>query len=127
MSVVAVVGIALAGSIGAPARYLLDGFVQDRSVGSFPWGTFVVNISGSFVLGVISAMAVRHGFSGAPRLWLATGLCGAFTTFSTFSWETVRLLAEVEWRQAAVNVGASVVVGVAAAAAGMSAVYLVGG
>ena len=126
MSLLAVVGIAVAGAVGAPARYLVDGFVQDRSVGSFPWGTFVVNVIGSFVLGVLAALTIHHGFGGAPRLWLTTGLCGAFTTFSTFSWETVRLLEEGEWSQAGVNVAGSVIAGLVAAAAGMSVVYLIG-
>ena len=126
MSLLAVVGIAVAGAVGAPARYLVDGFVQDRSAGSFPWGTLVVNVTGSFALGVVTGLVVHHGFGGAPRLWLATGLGGAFTTFSTFSWETVRLIEEGEWRHAVGNVGVSVVAGFLAAAAGLSAVYLLG-
>lgn len=126
MSLLAVVGIALAGAVGAPARYLVDGFVQDRSAGSFPWGTLVVNVLGSFVLGVVTGLVVHHGFGGAPRLWLASGLCGAFTTFSTFSWETVRLVEEGDWRHAVENVGGSVVAGLVAAATGMSLVYLLG-
>ena len=126
MTLLAVVGIAVAGAIGAPARYLVDGFVQDRSAGSFPWGTLVVNVLGSFALGGITGLVVHHDFGGAPRLRLATGLCGAFTTFSTFSWETVRLLEEGEWGPALANVGGSVLAGLAAAAAGMSAVYLLG-
>jgi len=68
VTLLAVTGIALAGALGAPARYLLDGFVQDRSQGSFPWGTFVVNVVGSFVLGVLTGLTIHHGFHGAPRL-----------------------------------------------------------
>ena len=126
MTLVAVVGIAVAGAVGAPARYLVDGFVQDRSAGSFPWGTLVVNVLGSFVLGAVTCLVVHHGFGGAPRLWLATGLCGAFTTFSTFSWETARLIEDGEWGQAAANAAGSVLAGLMAAAAGMSVVYLLG-
>lgn len=126
MSLLAVVGIAVAGAVGAPARYLVDGFVQDRSVGPFPWGTFVVNVLGSFVLGVVTGLVVHHDFGGAPRLWMATGLCGAFTTFSTFSWETVRLLDEGEWGKAVLNAGGSLTAGLLAAGAAMSAVYLLG-
>lgn len=126
MSLLAVTGIAVAGALGAPARYLLDGFVQDRSEGSFPWGTFVVNTVGSFVLGVLTGLTVHHGFHGAPRLWLATGLCGAFTTFSTFTWESIRLVEEGEVLQAVWNVAGSVAGGLTAAAAGMSLVYVLG-
>lgn len=127
MTLVAVVGIAVAGALGAPARYLLDGFVQDRSRGSFPWGTFVVNVTGCFMLGVLTGLTVHHGFRGAPRVWLATGLCGAFTTFSTFTWESVRLVEEGEVLQAVWNVAGSVAAGLVAAAAGMSLVYVLGG
>ena len=126
MTLLAVVGIAVAGAIGAPARYLVDGFVQDRSAGSSPGGPLVVSVPGSSARGGPPGLVAPHAFAGAPRLWLATGLCGAFTTFSTFSWETVRLLEEGEWGPALANVGGSVLAGLAAAAAGMSAVYLLG-
>lgn len=126
MSTAAVVGIAVAGALGAPTRYLVDGFVQDRSRGSFPWGTFTVNTLGSFALGIVVGLEVHHGFTGAPRLWLATGFCGAFTTFSTFAWETVRLVEEDDLVQAARNLAASVGVGLLAASAGMSIVLLFG-
>ena len=126
MTALALAGIAVAGALGAPARYLVDGLVQDRTRGPFPWGTFVVNVTGSFVLGVVTALALHHGFGGAPRRWLATGLCGSFTTFSTFSWETVRLLEEERWATAAANAGGSVAAGLLAAAAGMGLVALIG-
>ncbi|HMQ28921.1 MAG TPA: CrcB family protein [Acidimicrobiales bacterium] len=100
--------------------------MQDRARGSFPWGTLVVNVVGSFLLGVLTGLTVHHGLHGAPRLWFTTGLCGAFTTFSTFTWETVRLVEEGEWRVAAANVAGSLVAGLAAAATGMSLVYVVG-
>jgi CrcB protein len=87
-------GVAVAGAVGAPCRYLLDGFVQDRTEGVFPWGTFVVNISGSLLLGFLTGLALYHAFGGAPRVWLGTGFCGAYTTFSTFTFESVRLLEE---------------------------------
>ncbi len=120
MSVNAVVGIAVAGALGAPARYLVDGLVQDRTRGPFPWGTFVVNATGSFLLGLITGAALYHGFTGAPRLWLATGFCGAYTTFSTFTFETVRLVEEGDAGPALANVVAGLLVGAAAAAAGLA-------
>ena len=113
------VGFVVAGAIGAPARYLLDGFVQDRTGGAYPWGTFAVNASGSFVLGVITGLAVHHGLPPAARTILGTGLCGAYTTFSTFSFETVRLVEEGDTVDAARNVVASLAVGLGAAALGL--------
>jgi CrcB protein len=120
VTLVGLAGVAVAGALGAPARFLVDGWVQRRRPGIAPWGTFVVNVSGSFLLGLVTGAAIHHGFTGAPRLWLATGFCGAYTTFSTFSFETVRLLEEGASREAAANVLGSVVVGAAAAAAGLA-------
>jgi CrcB protein len=66
--------------------------VQSRVGGPFPWGTFVVNVSGSFALGVLTGLALYHAFPEEPRIVLGAGFCGAYTTFSTFGLETVRLL-----------------------------------
>jgi fluoride exporter len=101
------------GAVGAPLRYLVDEWVTARTGGSFPWGTFAVNMGGSFVLGVLAA--------AAPDRWLdlaGIGLCGALTTFSTFSFETVRLLEERRLRPAVLNVAGSLTLGLALAAAG---------
>src|SRR5438094_1999837 len=89
-----VAGIAVAGALGAPVRYLLDGFVQDRSGGVFPRGTFVINVSGSFLLGVLTGLVLYHAFPGDVKIVLGVGFCGAYTTFSTFTYETVRLAEE---------------------------------
>jgi CrcB protein len=70
---------------------VLDVFVQDRVRGDLPWGTCVVNLSGSFVLGLITGLALYHGLHEDARLVLGTGFCGAYTTFSTFAFETLRL------------------------------------
>ena len=110
----------LSGAIGAPARYLLDGFVQGRSRGVFPLGTFAINFSGSFVLGVVTGAALYRGLGPLPKAAIGTGFCGAYTTFSTFSYETVRLLEEGSVRTASLNAVASVVVGLIAAAAGIA-------
>lgn len=114
------IGLALAGAIGAPCRYLLDGIVQDRTSGIVPYGTLVVNVTGSLVLGLITGAVLYHGFPDEPKLWLGTGFCGSFTTFSTFAFETVRLVEERAIVAAIVNVGASVLLGTAAAAAGLA-------
>jgi CrcB protein len=108
------------GAIGAPARYLLDGYVQRRVRGVFPWGTLVVNVSGSFVLGLITGVALYHGLGPLPKVAVGTGFCGAYTTFSTFSYETIRLLEDGSVLPASLNVLGSVVVGLVAAAAGIA-------
>ncbi|MYR02022.1 MULTISPECIES: fluoride efflux transporter CrcB [unclassified Streptomyces] len=104
--------------VGAPARYLTDRAVQSRHDSVFPWGTFVVNVVGSLILGLVTG-AVAAGAAG-PRLQLllGTGLCGALTTYSTFSYETLRLTEAGSGLYASVNVVAGVVAGLAAAFAG---------
>src|SRR5207237_7875961 len=84
--------VGLAGAAGAVARYLLDGAVQDRTAGPFPFGTLTVNVVGSLVLGVLAGLALDHTGSSAVRTVLGAGFCGGLTTWSTASWETVRLL-----------------------------------
>ncbi|MFH7334587.1 fluoride efflux transporter CrcB [Streptomyces sp. KHY 26] len=104
--------------VGAPARYLTDRTVQARHDSVFPWGTFVVNVAGSLILGLVTG-AVATGAAG-PRaqLLLGTGLCGALSTYSTFSYETLRLTEAGAGLYAAVNVVAGVAAGLAAAFAG---------
>jgi CrcB protein len=99
--------VVVGAAIGAPLRYLTDRAVQARHDSVFPWGTFVVNAAGSLVLGAVAGASVSSG----TYALLGTGLCGALTTYSTFSYETLRL-AERGWRfLAAVNVAASLLVG----------------
>ena len=112
-------GVAAAGAIGAPLRYVVDGFVQDRTHGRLPWGTLLVNVSGSFVLGLLTGLALYHGFRGTPRVVLGAGFCGAYTTFSTFTLETVRLWEDNRHRPALAYAMASLIGGTAAAAAGL--------
>lgn len=113
-------GVAAAGALGAPARFLLDRFVAERSGGPVPWGTFTVNVVGSLVLGLLTGLALHQHLSRAAETVLGTGLCGAFTTFSTFSYETVRLIEDGSFLEASINVGASVACGLLAAGAGLA-------
>jgi CrcB protein len=115
-----VAGIAIAGALGAPVRYLLDGLIQGRTDSVFPRGTLVVNVTGSFVFGLIVGMSLYHAFPETPRLVLGTGFCGAYTTFSTFTYETVRLAEERAYRAALRNALASTVVPALAAAVGLA-------
>ncbi|MFI1964215.1 fluoride efflux transporter CrcB [Streptomyces pathocidini] len=101
-------------AVGAPVRYLVDRAVQARHDSVFPWGTFTVNAVGSLVLGAVVAAA-----SGQAQLLLGTGFCGALTTYSTFSYESLRL-AERGWSGLAVaNAVGSLAVGLGAAFAGL--------
>ena len=109
----------IAGAIlGAPVRYLTDRAVQARHDSVFPWGTLAVNVVGSFILGLVVAGAAAHGVSTHVLALVGTGFCGALTTYSTFSYETVRLAQERARFYAVANVGASVVAGLGAAFVG---------
>ena len=84
--------VLLGGAIGAPLRYLIDLAIQSRHRRTFPWGTFTVNVAGSAVLGSVLAAGSVGALSPTLVALLGTGLCGALTTFSTFSFETLRLV-----------------------------------
>ncbi|MEV0634668.1 fluoride efflux transporter CrcB [Streptomyces sp. NPDC050619] len=106
--------------VGAPLRYLTDRAVQSRHDSVFPWGTFAVNVTGCLVLGLLTG-AVAAGSAGSHlQLLLGTGLCGALTTYSTFSYETLRLTETGAGFYAAANVVASVVAGLGAAFVGVA-------
>jgi fluoride exporter len=111
---------AVAAAVGAPARYLLDGLVQDATGGEFPWGTCVINVSGSFLLGILSGLALYHGFPDDAKVVLGTGFCGAYTTFSTFTYETIRLVGGGDGRAAIRNMVVNTGGGLLAAAAGLA-------
>jgi CrcB protein len=111
------VGVRVVFSVGAGAalggisRYLLAAFIQQRSGPDFPVGTLVINITGSFLLGLIMRFALQSGIvSAETRALLTTGFCGGYTTFSTFSYETALMLDDGEYARAALYVGASVFV-----------------
>lgn len=110
--------VALGAAVGAPLRYLVDRAVQARHDAVFPWGTFTVNVAGSFVLGLLTGGALAGAVSGDVAVLLGTGFCGALTTYSTFGYETVKLVESGAFGQACANVAVSVTTGVAAAAAG---------
>ena len=107
------VAFVVAGASGAVARYLVHGWFVERAGGDRPWGTFVVNVSGSFVLGVLTGLALHHGLPETSRVVLGAGFCGAFTTFSAFTVDTVRLVEDGAGRAAVANVVGTLVVGVA--------------
>ncbi|MEH0934737.1 fluoride efflux transporter CrcB [Micromonospora psammae] len=108
--------IALGAAVGAPLRYLTDRAVQARLGSSFPWGTLTVNVVGSLLLGFLVGLPVGPGLGAL----LGTGLCGALTTYSTFGYETLRLVRAGGRLRALANVALSVTAGLCAAAAGLT-------
>jgi CrcB protein len=113
--------IGVGGFAGAISRYLLDGFVADRTGGTFPWGTLVVNASGTFVLGLLFAMTTERAiFPTEIRGPLMIGYIGAYTTFSTYLLESWRLVEGGAWGLALANLGGSVAIGLLAVLAGLA-------
>ncbi len=106
--------IALAGALGTLTRYWMGGAVQRLADGSFPVGTFAINVSGCFAFGLFWALAVeRFNVSGELRMIVLLGFMGAFTTFSSFLFETLELMKDSEWLLAALNMIGQNVVGLA--------------
>jgi CrcB protein len=111
---VTVLLVAAGAAVGAPLRYLTDRFVQRRTGATFPWGTFTVNVAGSLLLGLLAGWQDR-----TAALLIGVGFCGAFTTYSTFGYETVRLAEDGSRRDAVLNVAVTLAAGLAAAALGV--------
>jgi len=112
--------VAVGAAVGAPLRYLVDRAVQARHDSLFPWGTFAVNAAGSFLLGALATATLD---TPAPVMAaVGAGLCGALTTYSTFGYETVRLLQDRARLFAALNAAASIIAGLGAAAVGAALV-----
>lgn len=110
--------VALGAAVGAPLRYLTDRVVQARHDSVFPWGTWAVNVAGSFLLGLLAAGAAAGGVPGGVIATAGVGFCGALTTYSTFGYETARLVEDGSWFYAGANVAASLVAGLGAAFCG---------
>lgn len=112
--------VALGGALGAPLRYLADRAVQGRHDSVFPWGTFAVNAVGSLALGLLTGAVLAGGGGAGVRALLGTGLCGALTTYSTFSYETLRLAERGRPLLAVANVAGSLLVGLGTAFLGLA-------
>lgn len=112
--------VGLGGAVGAISRFVVDGAVQDRSSGVLPLGTMSVNVLGSFVMGVVSGVLVFHGAGRSAVAIVGTGFCGGLTTWSAYTWETVRLLEERQHRAALVAALGGLAASLAAAAVGLS-------
>jgi CrcB protein len=124
VSLAAVVEVGLAGSVGAVARLVTDGWVRTRWSRPLPAGTLVINLAGSLLLGLLVGLVEFHHVTTTLTLVAGTGFCGGFTTFSTASFETVRLAQEGERGVAALYLGATVAGTVLGAAAGIGLMSL---
>jgi CrcB protein len=103
--------VATGGALGSVGRYWLSGLVAARVGETFPWGTLFVNVTGSFLIGLLAALTIPEGrFTASPgtRQFLMFGVCGGYTTFSSFSLQTLNLLRDGEWLYAGGNVLLSV-------------------
>lgn len=114
--------IAVFGAAGAVSRYAVDGWVADATHGQFPWGTFVVNIAGAFLLGLLIAVTTERLLPHPNwRIALGVGFLGSFTTFSTYAYETVKLAEDGAIGIALLSTVALVSIGILAAAVGLAA------
>jgi CrcB protein len=103
--------VAMGGALGTVARYFVSGLVANAFGETFPWGTLVINVTGSFVIGFFGALTGPDGrllVSGTARQFVMVGLCGGYTTFSSFSLQTLNLMSDGEWTHASANVLGSV-------------------
>ncbi len=114
--------VGLAAGVGALARYLVDGVIQHRHDSAFPFGTLIVNLSGSLGLGLLTGLATRHGLPTGPAVVLSAGFCSGYTTWSTFSYETLALAEAGTLLLAAANVITSLAAGLAAVVVGVALV-----
>jgi CrcB protein len=112
--------VGVGGFVGAIARYLVDRRVTLWTGGTLPWGTLVINVSGSFLVGLLFALIVeRAALSSTFRAPLMIGFLGAYTTFSTLMLESWRMIEDGAWLYAVLNIGGSVALGIAAVVAGV--------
>lgn len=114
--------VGVGGFFGAIARYLVDGWVAERTGATFPWGTLTVNLSGAFVLGLLFALSIERGALPAEiRAPVMIGFIGAYTTFSTLVLESWRLIEDGSYALGAANLVGSMMLGIVAVIAGLAA------
>jgi fluoride exporter len=122
--VILAIAVGVAAALGAAARYLVDQVVQHQHDQTFPWGTFVINVTGSFLLGLTLGLATHHGLPPVPTTLIGVGLLGGYTTWSTYLWESLALAEAGALGEAALNVVGSLAAGFAAAGAGFALALL---
>ena len=118
--------VTVAAGIGAVARYVVDRAVQRRAGAGFPYGTLLVNVTGSFVLGLVVGMAAHHGLGSTPAAVLGAGFAGGYTTLSTWAWESLALAEAGSGSAAVLNVLGSLALGLTAGGAGLGLAMVAG-
>jgi CrcB protein len=118
-SLLLIPAILLAGAFGALARTLINDAIVQRVASDFPYGILIINLIGSFVLGLLTGMAMYHGLSADALIVTGTGICGGFTTWSTSIWESLQLLRLRLFRQSVLYTVGGLALGVGVAAAGL--------
>jgi CrcB protein len=119
MNPLVIIALSIAGGIGAVVRLVFDGFLRSRVTTPYPLGTTVINVTGSLLLGLITGLALTHGIPLEWRLILGTGFLGGYTTFSTASFETVRLAQQGRYAAALTNGLGMFIAALLAAGAGL--------
>jgi CrcB protein len=119
LSLVLILFVGLAGSLGALARYLLGRYIAERVISQFPLGTLLINVTGAFLIGLLFTLTGRNFLSVSLQTILATGFLGGYTTFSTMSWEGVQLARGGSTPLSILYLGGSILLGLFAAALGM--------
>ena len=121
----AYMAVSIGAILGANARYVLGGWLSERLGPAFPWSTFLINVSGSLLIGLVLGIASERVTPDWWRPGVAIGFLGSYTTFSTFSYETINLLRDGSYLAAAANVGGSVAAAFIAVAVGLAIAQLI--
>ena len=102
------------GFIGSVMRYLLQVFIENKLLSTFPLATMIANITGSFIIGVVFALAEKSLMNSDWRLFMSVGICGGFTTFSAFAFNNFNMIKEHTWNQLLLNIGGTMILGILA-------------
>lgn len=114
------------GFIGSVMRYLVQYYMEKSLTSTFPWGTFIANIAGSFIIGIVFALAEKGNLMNAEwRIFLAVGICGGFTTFSSFAFNNLTMLNERAWDSLLLNTGGNLFLGILAVYVGIILIRMI--
>ena len=102
------------GFIGSVMRYLLQVFIENKLLSTFPLATMIANIAGSFLIGIVFALAEKQIMNSEWRIFLSVGICGGFTTFSAFAFNNFNMIKEHTWNQLFLNIGGTMILGILA-------------